>query len=482
MSISKSSLVFASFGILLIAIYSYFFNYHYPAELAWDENYHIASAQKYLAGVMFMEPHPPLGKLFIALGEWLLQPNQHLDTNTFLHTDYIKTIPDDYSFRGVRLFPSLFACIAAVLFFWILYLLSQQLILAFFFSSLYLFENAMIVHSRTAMLESTQICFIFLSIVYFLYRLNKADNRLKHYFILGIFTGLAVAVKLNSLILLILFPGLFFYHRRKRLSLIQLKKLLNYGSSYTIGILLIFFLSYYIHFSLGQKVLENQYQASAAYLEILEKHETSNIRHFFTMLKDNIYYIKKYEQGVPLNHKPGSSPGTWPFGNKSINYHSQHVHHNNKVGTVQYLYLQGNPVIWLLVLIGVALSLAQIVAAVCFGLSIKDRKSFYLISLFSLMYLAYLAVMFNLGRVMYLYHYLIPLLFGCFLFYLQFNQILGTTLNQKPHLIYIATGFLVLEIIFCYWYFSPLTYYQPLSNEAFMQRQWMDFWHLEMLR
>jgi dolichyl-phosphate-mannose--protein O-mannosyl transferase len=48
---------------------TYFHNYSYPPSLFWDENYHIASAEKYIQGVFFMEPHPPLGKLLIAAGE-----------------------------------------------------------------------------------------------------------------------------------------------------------------------------------------------------------------------------------------------------------------------------------------------------------------------------------------------------------------------------------------------------------------------------
>jgi len=479
MSISNSirPLFYAGLAILGIAFYSYFLNYHYPAALAWDENYHIAAAEKYLHGVMFMEPHPPLGKLLIASGEWLLDPNQYLDTSSFLHTDYIKTIPDGYSFIGVRFFPVLFACFSAVLFFLILYQLSRHLITAILFSSLYLFENAMIVHSRTAMLESLQIFFIFAAIGYFLYRLDKPPNCSRHYFLLGILVGLATAVKLNSLILLFLFPGMWFYRNSLKTTVENLIKLLNTGSSFLLGLLSMFLLSYYLHFALGQNVLTKSYEASPEYLQILENKSMLNPLNFLTMFKDNLYYIKKYEQGVPLQHEPGSSPGTWAFGNKAINYRSE-----RDKDKIHYLYLQGNPLIWLLVIIGVILSLVQIIAYLFFRLKIKRDKNFYLISLFTFMYLAYLAVMFNLGRVMYLYHYLIPLFFGTFLFYLQFHQFLGEKLKKNPYPIYWGIIILVAEILFCYFYFSPLTYYHPLSTEEFMQRQWVDFWHLKMLR
>ena len=82
-----------------------------PQALFWDENYHIASAQKYLNGVFFMEPHPPLGKLLIAAGEGLLQRNDRNDQ--FIDTDYATNPPEGFDFTGYRLFPVLFAWLTA---------------------------------------------------------------------------------------------------------------------------------------------------------------------------------------------------------------------------------------------------------------------------------------------------------------------------------------------------------------------------------
>src|SRR4030042_7026532 len=90
------------FIILIISFFTYFNNYSYPPALFWDENYHVASAQKYIDGVMFMEPHPPLGKLLIALSEKVINPNKNLNKSSFLDTDHIKDIPENYNFIGVR--------------------------------------------------------------------------------------------------------------------------------------------------------------------------------------------------------------------------------------------------------------------------------------------------------------------------------------------------------------------------------------------
>ena len=94
---TKTIAVYAGL-VLLLSYFTYVHNYASPAALFWDENYHIASAQKYLNGVFFMEPHPPLGKLLIAWGEKLL--NENPVDNQFIATDYGKTLPNGFSFYG----------------------------------------------------------------------------------------------------------------------------------------------------------------------------------------------------------------------------------------------------------------------------------------------------------------------------------------------------------------------------------------------
>ena len=84
--------------VVIASYFTYFHRYAYPAAPFWDENYHIASAQKDLNGIFFMELHPPLGKLLIALGEWLLHPNGI--TSWFVSADYASRFPEGFSFAG----------------------------------------------------------------------------------------------------------------------------------------------------------------------------------------------------------------------------------------------------------------------------------------------------------------------------------------------------------------------------------------------
>jgi len=467
-------------AIVIIGISTYVFNYYNPAAVFWDENYHIASAQKYLDGVMFMEPHPPLGKLFIALGEWILHPNDTLNLAYFATTDYIKHFPKGYSFAGVRLMPTIFGMLSGVVFFLILYRISKRDQLSFLFSALYLFANAFIIQSRSAMLESTQMFFIFVTILYFLILFDRKERNYKEYLILGLFMGLAVSVKANGLILILLYPFLYFYGFDKTLAVsLHVRAFILKGLAVVAGILIVWVSVFYIHFALGSKLGAKDYKASSEYHQILKEHSNANPLNFYVMMRDNFVYMANYAKGVPRYNpckkgENGSLAATWPFGNKSINYRW-----SKQDGKVSYLYLQINPVIWFSVVAAMILAAALILSRAVFGLQVKDKRLFYLIAVFSAMYFSYMITMFNISRVMYLYHYFVALFFGTFVLFLLYNYIFKEELENNNRILEIATYIFIAEVIYVYFFFAPLTYYKPLSTIEFMDRVWFDFWHLK---
>jgi len=468
------------FAILIIALSTYAFNYYNPAAVFWDENYHIASAQKYIEGVMYMEPHPPLGKMFIALGEWIVNPNETVNIAHFVNTDYVKNFPKEYSFAGVRLMPVIFGMLSGVLFFLILYRISKRMPISFLFSGLYLFANAFILQSRSAMLESTQMFFIFLAIFYFLILFDRKEKSYKEYLILGLFIGLAVAVKANGLIIILLYPFLYFYGFDKGAGiLLHVKKFILYGLSVVAGILIVWVSVFYIHFALGSKMGVKNYKASTEYQQILKEHSQANPLNFVVMMRDNFAYMANYAKGVPRydackKGENGSLTATWPFGNKSINYRW-----SKKDGKVSYLYLQINPIIWFSVVFAMILATTLLLGRAVFGLHVKDERLFYLIAVFSAMYFSYMLTMFNISRVMYLYHYFIALFFGTFVLFLLYNYIFKEELEKESRVLEIATYIFIAEIIYVYYFFAPLTYYNPLSTMEFMDRVWFDFWKLK---
>lgn len=470
-------------AVLVIAAATFMFNYFNPAAVFWDENYHIASAQKYLEGVMFMEPHPPLGKLFIALGEWIIHPNTGLDTAAFTQTDYIKTFPGGYSWAGMRLFPSLFGMAGGVLFFFILYRIGRHAEFAFLFSSFYLFENGFILQSRSAMLESTQIFFIFATILYFLVLMEREKVRLREYALFGVLMGLTFMVKANGLIVTLLYPALYLYRFDKSVPMLQHAwQFVRNGAVIAAAMAVVTLSVFYIHTALGTKLSNKHYDASPAYMKIIKEGSTANPFNLPVMLRDNFHYMKNYAKGVPRYNpckegENGSLAVTWPFINKTINYRWE-----KREGEVQYLYLMGNPIIWFGVVAAVLLGAVLVLAHYLFGLPVTDRRLFFLTTTFGALYFSYMIAVFNIERVMYLYHYFVPLFFGTMLLFSLFVYLFKPSIDKRSPLLMIAVSLLVAEVIYTFWFFSPFTYYKPISTMEFMQRVWFDFWQLQPVR
>ncbi|BCD63180.1 dolichyl-phosphate-mannose-protein mannosyltransferase (plasmid) [Nitratiruptor sp. YY08-26] len=469
----------AALFLVILGFFTYFYNYQNPPKQFWDENYHIASAQKYIDRVMFMEPHPPLGKMLIALGEVLLHPNEQIDKKGFDSTDYIKRFPKGMSFAGYRFFPTLFAWLNVVLFFLILKELTGHMLLSFFGSFLYLFDNALIVHSRAAMLESIQLFFVFLAILWFV-RQYEAPKKIWEYLLLGIFTGFALAVKANSAILFLLFVLWVFKDIRSfGLSWKKIWQTLAYGA----GAAAIFLGVFYLHFAFGQKVVEHRYYAaSKEYKQILAKKESADLKHFWIMLRDNLKYMSDYQKGVPkLNLcKPGENGSLfigWPLGIKAINYRWEK--HGSEV---RYIYLQGNPVTWMIGFLAVLLSGVLVLSVWLFELPVKNRRTFEFITSFFFIYISYMIAVGQIPRVMYLYHYFIPLTISYILAVLLLFYLYEEEIKKGDKLVWTSVVLIATAIVFAWWFFSPFTYYKPLNTEQFNERVWFDFWQLKAIR
>lgn len=438
-----------------------------------------------------MEPHPPLGKLLIAAGEKIINPNRNIDKSAFVTTDYIKDIPKGYSFAGVRFFPVLLATLAAPLFFLVLYNLTGYSFLSFLLTCLYLFENAYIVHSRGAMLEGMQMFFIML-FLNFAVRMMKEGGRkreeggilkmegsLVDYGLLGILFGLIMATKLNGIVFGLLPIFILALHKPK------LSKAIQSLVFFAVSTVIVFLSVYFLHFVLASRVVDSRYyEASKQYKLIINKPISNNqlintIFNLPTAFKEHINFIFHYEKGVPVydackEDENGSLPIAWPLGNKSINYRWE------KIGnSVQYLYLQGNPVIWLFGFISIVLTFVHITSVMAFGAPIKNKHLFKLLAIFFALYVSYMVFVMSVTRVMYLYHYFIPLLFSLIMGALLIVYLFEKQIREKRKSFYITVITIIIVITVIYFFFSPLTYYLPLTTGQFQLRNWLPIWGLK---
>ena len=467
-----------AFFLFLLGFFTYFYNYWNPPKQFWDENYHIASAQKYIDRVAYMEPHPPLGKMLIALGEALLHPNEKIDKSGFDRTDYIKRFPKGMSFAGYRLFPALFAWLNVILFFLILKELVKDDLLAFFGSFLYLFDNAIITHSRAAMLESIQLFFVFGAIWWFVKK-YEAQKSWKDYLILGLWSGFAIAVKANSAILLLLFALWIWRDIRQGIVI----GVVSDAVAYVVAAGAIFFGVFYLHFALGQKMPSHKnYAISQEYKQIIKSGETANPAHFAVMMRDNLKYMSDYQKGVPrLNLCKKGENGSlfigWPLGIKAINYRWER-HGSN----VQYIYLQGNPVTWMIGLIGVLLAIVLVVAVYIFKTPVKNQRVFGYITAFTFIYISYMIAVGQIPRVMYLYHYFLPLTISYILAVLVLYYLFEEEIRKRDRVVWGSIVAIAAAIVFAWWFYSPFSYYKPLTTQEFNKRIWFEYWQLRPVR
>ena len=454
--------------VVVISFFTYFYRYWEPSRPFWDEVYHIATANRYLNQVHFFELHPPLGKLLIAAGEYLTGANQRTD----LYLE-MERVPADaqLSFVGYRLFPAFFGWMSAIVVYLILFHLTGSGIQALLLSSLYLFDTASIVQFRGAMLDSLQYFLVAGCILTFLKFENAPDK--KKAFIFGALFGCAMAVKLTSLVLVIL--PLFTYFRRRDIPKFTLFCLLGFMTFY-VG-------AWQIHFSVGEKVLpslprDGFFVENEDYRQSVVSGQSQSILSFpRNWYMYHFVYLPKYNESTPkLNlcraKEKGSSPATWFFGGRAVNFLWIHV----KDDINRYLYIQANPGSWGFGLVGLVVALSLGLSSLLVGYPLPHRRTLF--GLLAL-HLGYFVGVSAVGRVMYLYHYLIPLLVSYILlaYCLRAVKFLGPLKIEQKHRTLIS-GVVAAGAFMGFSYYAPLAYFMPISNAEIESRAILSQWDL----
>lgn len=480
--------------ILVVSLSIYFPYYGTPQAMFWDENYHVPNAQKYVDGVMYMEPHPPLGKLLMAVGEVFFGGNENVNKTKLLETDYLTgdNAPPEMTYKGFR-WPSTVMMALSVLFFYgIINCITQRAWLAAAFTSLVIFDNALVIHSRAVHLDGIQLFFI-LAELYFFVRIITSGRaiRLRDYVLLGTFIGLATSVKATSAIEFLLLAILFCVDQWSNIKQWKWQALIK-RIAFTVpsGVLpaaLVFFAVFYIHIGLGSKIVDNRtYKASPEYLNQIRMGDTWSLKTFSLGMRDNWKYMSEYADGVPRLDvcKPdenGSYALGWPLSKKTISYRWDRNVEDGKV-IVKYKYLIGNPIVWFSIVGGIILSVGLIISRYVYNNPIKDEKLFYWICAFTGLYLTYMTAILQIERVMYLYHYFIPLIFGAVNLALIYTYIYrDEVLANNKHTI-INTALFATLVIAIFAFFSPFTYGFGLTEDQFEMRNWFEFWKLQVVR
>lgn len=464
--------------LMLLSFFTCVYGFWNPQALYWDENYHIASAQKYMNGVFFMEPHPPLGKLVIAAGEVLFNFNGRDDQ--FIGTDYATNPSTGFNFAGYRFFPVMLAWLTTPIIFAIFFLITRRHLWATLLSFLYVFDNALIVHNRSAMLESTLLFCTALVILSFLLVMEWKDDpkRFRNASILfGAAFGCALATKAFALLFILLVPLILFVLRKR------LKQCWRFLWIAGLAFAIFYCGIWQIHFSRAVTINPSlpdagYYQASPQYKAILQQGKQNSPFAFPYMLRDSLDFVGHYEAGVPRldlckSDENGSPWFLWPFGGRTINYRWE-----TPDGTAyKYLYLMSNPVGWLLGGLGVLFAFVLVAGSQLFP-GVKLKNAFPMLVFLGL-YASFMIAVSTIDRVMYLYHYFTPLFFSFILFGYVFTELQSISkwklTDERKSWILLTLSIL---LFFSFQFFRPLTYYVPMTDDMFEKRTWLKIWEL----
>ena len=239
-----------------------------------------------------------------------------------------------------------------------------------------------------------------------------------------------------------------------------------------------------IHFSSGGntvKTLPNggYFQASEQYKTLIDEKRTSDLTAFPMQIHEHLSFLGHYTKGVPsLNLAKDDENGSpwflWPVGGRTISYRWQSAGNYGH----RYLYLAANPVSFLLGLLAVFLGCCLVITR--FITTVKQPlKQPVLLVTTLMLYCSYMIAISQISRVMYLYHYFLPLVFSFIVLGLLWNEIdrLGPLILDQSKKIAGAT--IVACLVFIgFQYIRPLTYYEPISKQSLQAREVFNVWDI----
>jgi dolichyl-phosphate-mannose--protein O-mannosyl transferase len=128
-------------------------------------------------------------------------------------------------------------------------------------------------------------------------------------------------------------------------------------------------------------------------------------------------------------------------------------------------------------LIGLVVAIS-IYTTVILGMTKIDLECFILVGLGLGMWLGYMWVMVSAERVMYLYHYLVPLILSLIVLGITIPRIkahkrFGSKLSEG---VFFSVGVALLMIGF--YIYAPFSYGFPLSDEQVKSRSWLKLWDI----
>jgi len=427
-------------GLIILSALTHFIFLSYPAEVVFDEFYFGRFASNYLTKTPYFDIHPPLGKMMLASAASIF----NIDPNcTFEEIGYPCS---SNIFFALRFLPALFGTLLVVLFYALIKLLTNSKKIALIGGFLLVLENAFLVQSRHILLDIFLISFGLLGVYLFLKGTKTKEKKKWLFFILsGISIGACISVKWTGLG----FAGFIFLLMMLKLAdqKINFKKFFKIGIVLATGVLFIYLLQFWIHFSLipGGGDVDLYLGENFQERSFLQKTIIINNRIFHSNQSQN------------LSHPSDSRFYKWPLMEESIGYWKklQEGEKSIRIGLV------GNPVIWGLSSFGILISIASLFFK---GLRKEIYSSAFVLFFILCGFLINLLPFMMIPRSTFLYHYFPAYLFAIFNLAIILNWV--NRYNKKVFWILIFLIVLGFSVV------APATYgFKPILPYSLEKNQ-----------
>lgn len=387
--------------VAALAGWLYFNRLGEPQAPVWDETYYLTSTARYHQGITQYSSHPPLGTMLIAAGDYASGRNAQADWGRIGAEKEIaaQAMPSHFDYTGPRLAPALFGTIAAVLFAALMLQLTGSAPAALLLSLLVLADSALLVQFRSAQLDPFQLSFALAALLAAVRVVRKQD--LAAYAMFGLFVALAALVRANALVLGAMVPVLLLPLLRQR----DWRSVTKRCLAGALGGLLAGSLVMSAWMTLARLPPD---PATAAGQRDLAFEPPERIKVYETGVwswsdaLDSAHSIQRYMANdlaiTPPSDANGSHPWQWIAGKGMILYRSDLTS-----GRLLSIGLMPNQAAWLISLLGVLTSLIP-------GRLRQNPVRAMLLA----GWLANMAALqwLDTQRVLYSYHYFIPLLLG----------------------------------------------------------------------
>ncbi|KAF9927583.1 hypothetical protein FBU30_003048 [Linnemannia zychae] len=183
-------------GITMLAFIVRLWAIDYPTSVVFDEVHFGGFASKYIRGSFFMDVHPPLAKMLIALTGWIFGLNPSFDFKE-IGLDYIEPkVP----YVPMRLMCGLMGIAVVPMAFYTIRNSGHSIYAATLAAILVLFENSLVTQSRLILLDSPLILFTAFTALAWVNFYNQRKNPFSDdwfiwLFLTGIGLGLSLSVK-----------------------------------------------------------------------------------------------------------------------------------------------------------------------------------------------------------------------------------------------------------------------------------------------